>query len=73
MSCNFETCFNVNDLPNCTDKLSVRSFADDTNIFFSSDNLHNLESVMNHELKQIYKYCALKTSYLLSLQKLTTC
>ena len=63
----------VNDLPNCTDKLSVRSFADDTNFFFSSDNLQYLESVMNHEIKLIYKYCALnrlsinfsKTNYML--------
>ena len=49
----------VNDLPNCVDKLSVRSFADDTNLFYSSDNLKQLESVMNQELKQIYNYCAL--------------
>ena len=63
----------VNDLPNCVDKLSVRSFADDTNLFYSSDNLKQLESVMNQELKQIYNYCALnklsintaKTNYML--------
>ena len=34
----------VNDLPNCVDKLSVRSFADDTNLFYSGDNLKQLES-----------------------------
>ena len=58
---------------NCVDKLSVRSFADDTNLFYSSDNLKQLESVMNQELKQIYNYCALnklsintaKTNYML--------
>ena len=44
-------------LPNCVDKLSVRSFADDTSLFYSSDNLKQLESVMNQELKQIYNYC----------------
>ena len=46
----------VNDLhvPNCVDKLSVWSFADDTNLFYSSDNLKQLESVMNQELKQIF-------------------
>lgn len=37
----------------------MQSFADDTHLFFSSDNLQYLESVMNHELKLIYKYCAL--------------
>ena len=51
----------------------MRSFADDTNIFFSSDNLKQLGSVMNQELKQIYNYCTLnklsintaKTNYML--------
>ena len=63
----------MNDLPNCVDKLSVRSFADDTNLLYSSDNLKQLESVMNRELKQICNYCALnklsintaKTNYIL--------
>ena len=63
----------VNDFPNCVDKLSVRSFADDTNLFYSSDNLKQLESVMNQELKQVYNYYALnklfiniaKTNYML--------
>ena len=63
----------VNDLPNCVDNLSVLSFVDDTNLFYSSDNLKQLESVMNRQLKQIYNYCALnklsintaKTSYML--------
>ena len=51
----------MNDLPNYArvDKLSVRSFADETNLFYPSDNLKQLESVMNRELKQIYNYCAL--------------
>ena len=31
----FNSAFTLcNDLPNCTDKLSVPNFADDTNIFF---------------------------------------
>ena len=37
----------VKDLPNSVDELSVRSFADDTNLFYSSDNLKQLESVIN--------------------------
>ena len=44
----------VNDLPNCVNKLLGRSFADDTNLFFSSDNLKQRESLTNQELKQIY-------------------
>ena len=48
----------------------MRRFADDTNLFYSSDNLKQLESVMNQELKQIYDYCALNTLsiYLISYE-----
>ena len=49
----------MNDLPNCVDKLSMRSFADDTNLFYSGDNLKQLEFIMNREFKQIYNHCAL--------------
>ena len=63
----------MNDLPNCVDKLSMRSFADDTNLFYSGDNLKQLEFIMNREFKQIYNHCALnklsintaKTNYML--------
>ena len=47
----------INDLPNCSNKLSFRIFADDTNLFYTSDSLSNLESVMNEELKLVFKYC----------------
>ena len=48
-------------------------FADDANMFYSSNNLRNLESVMNDELKSEVKYCAinklstnfLKTNFIL--------
>ena len=50
----------------------MRSFADDTNLFYSSDNLKQLESVMNRELKQSYNYCAL-VNYLLTLQRPIIC
>ena len=49
----------INDLPNCSSKLSFRIFADDTNMFYTSNNLHNLESVMNEEFKAVVKYCAI--------------
>ena len=63
----------INDLPNCSSKLSFRIFADDTNMFYTSNNLHNLESVMNEEFKSVVKYCAInklsinfsKTNYIL--------
>ena len=37
----------------------MESLVDDTNVLFTSDDLHNLEFITNHELKQIYKYCAI--------------
>ena len=33
----------INDIPNCSEKLSFRIFADDTNIFASSSNAAQLE------------------------------
>ena len=63
----------INDLPNCSKKLSFRIFADDTNMFYTSDNLHQLEHVMNEELKLVFKYCIInklsinltKTNYMI--------
>ena len=49
--------FYINDLPYCSKNLSFRIFADDTNMFFTSDNLLHLESIMNEELNSVFKYC----------------
>ena len=46
----------INDLPNCSKKLSFRIFADDTNMVFKCDNLHHLESIMNEKLNSVFKY-----------------
>ena len=48
----------VNDLPNSSSRFSFRIFADDTNIFFSSSCLNELESVANNELALVLRYCA---------------
>ena len=48
----------INDLPNCSDKLLFRLFADDTNIFYSSGSARDLETVVNQELTKILEYCA---------------
>ena len=45
----------INDLPNCSKKLSFRIFAD-TNMFYTSDKLQHLETVMREELKLVFKY-----------------
>ena len=47
----------INDLPKSSSKLSFRIFADDTNIFFSSKNIADLESTVNEELMNVIKYC----------------
>ena len=50
-----------NDLPiNCSKKLSFRIFADDTNMFYTSDKLQHLETVMNEELKLVFTYILIK-------------
>ena len=46
----------MNDLPKSSNKLSFYLFADDTNIYFESDNLNHLEKVVNKELKHVKKW-----------------
>ena len=43
----------INDLPNISDKLQLFLFADDTNLYYESDNLVELEKNMNKELKKL--------------------
>ena len=43
----------INDLPNISKKLSFFLFADDTNLYYESDDLLELEKTMNNELKQL--------------------
>jgi len=43
----------MNDLVNVSDLANVIVFADDTNLFFESDNLADLETVTNLELNKI--------------------
>ena len=40
----------INDLPNISNKLIFFLFADDTNIYFESDDLLNVEKTVNEEL-----------------------
>ena len=41
----------INDLPNVSDKLNFYLFADDTNIYYESDNPSDLERGINGKLK----------------------
>ena len=43
----------INDLPSISKVLSFYLFADDTNIYFSSNDLFSLQKIMNRELKKV--------------------
>ena len=43
----------INDLPNVSEKLKFFFFADDTNIYYESRDLQDLEKVINQELKHL--------------------
>ena len=62
----------INDLPNSSEKLSFRIFADDTNIFFTGSNPNDDEFTMNEEIKLVLKYCAINKLSVI-LRKLIIC
>ena len=47
----------INDIPNCSEKLSFRIFADDTYIFALSSNAAQLETLINQELTKVKEPC----------------
>ena len=47
----------INDLPNNSEALTFRIFADDTNIFASSHDAKSLETLINAELKKVKDCC----------------
>ena len=49
----------INDLPNISNKLKFYLFADDTNIYLESDELVELENVMNKELVKLYEWLSI--------------
>ena len=49
----------INDLPNIPNKLKFYLFADDTNIYLESDDLINLEKIMNKELVKLYEWLSI--------------
>ena len=49
----------INDLPNISKKLQFYLFADDTNIYFETDNIMDLEKMVNKELKKLYEWLCL--------------
>lgn len=53
MTCGVLFLLHINDLPNCSDKLTFKIFAEDTNVFASASNLKTLEQLMNSELEKV--------------------
>ena len=49
----------INDLPNFSEKLSFRIFADDTKILFTSSNPNELNFTMNEEIELVLKYMSI--------------
>ena len=48
----------INDLPQTSNKLLFRMFADDTNIFYSHKDIKVVEDVVRTELGYVFDYCA---------------
>ena len=63
----------INDLPNISKRLKLFLFADDTNIYYVSNDLKNLEKKMNKELQKLYEWLCInrltlnisKTNYII--------
>ena len=43
----------INDLPNISKVLNFYIFADETNIYFEAESPEKLETILNHELKEL--------------------
>ena len=49
----------INDITNWSNKLSVCLFADDGNILiYTSNDVNDIESVMNCEMTRVLNYCS---------------
>ena len=49
----------IDDIANLSNKLSFRLFADDASIFYISDDINDIESVMNYEMTKFLNYCSI--------------
>ena len=62
----------INDIANSSDKLSFRLFADDANIFYASDDINDIESVINCEMTRALNYYSIN-KLSVNMKKLTSC
>ena len=49
----------IDDIANLSNKLSFGLFADDASIFYISDDINDIESVMNYEMTKFINYCSI--------------
>ena len=60
------------DINNCTNKLSILSYADDTTVYLSGPDTNEMIDIMNTELKKLYDWlCANRLS--LNIKKMNCC
>ena len=53
----------INDIQNCTNKLTILSFADDTTVYISNPSVDEMVDIVNTELKKLYGWlCANRLS-----------
>ena len=46
----------INDLPNCLSNSEPRMYADETNVTFASNNIQNINTVLNEDLARVEKW-----------------
>ena len=71
----------INDICNVSKRLKFILFADDTNILYSDANVHNLISIINHELDKLYTWFSVnklslnasKTNYMVFERRKINC
>ena len=44
----------ISDMPSCLEKANIRTFADDTTLFYSSNSLQDLEKTINEEFNYLF-------------------
>ena len=46
----------INDLPNCLSNCEPRMYADDTNLTYASNNVHNIQISLNEDLENVHNW-----------------
>ena len=62
----------INGIANSSHKLSFRLFADYANIFYASDDIDDIESVINCEITRVLNYYSIN-KLSVNMKKLTSC